>query len=145
MQSPLLHAARTNPQTVRIKKEYFHAISSFVGKQEKVAGAWVLLQLTNDQRIQAIKPEAHICRAGSNINARSRAQSEHRATPPSRQPRDARRQSHRNRDQAIHEDRVAVLLQEGIGKKTAPVPSRRSRQEQTRQSQRSPSIWESLA
>src|ERR1035437_1929239 len=145
MQSALLHAARAYPQTVRVKEENLHAVSSLVGKQEQVAGAWVLLQLTNDQRIKSIKPEAHICGTGSNIDARSRAQTKHRATPCSRQPIDARRPSHRNRDQAIHEDRVAVLRQERIGKKTIPVLLRRSRREQTRQSQRKPSISKSLA
>jgi hypothetical protein len=41
--SPLLHAARTDPQAVAIKKENLHAISSRIGKQKQMTALWVLL------------------------------------------------------------------------------------------------------
>ena len=74
MQSPLFHPARTNPQAIAIKENYFHPVPSFVSEKEQMAGSGILLELAHDKSIEAIKAQPHICRPGCHENARSRAQ-----------------------------------------------------------------------
>jgi len=73
--------ACTNPQTVRVKEEYLHAVSSLVGKEKQMTRARVLLQPANDQRVQALKSESHVRVSGGHKNARSRAHPQHGAMP----------------------------------------------------------------
>lgn len=55
MQSPLLHAARADPQTEVIEEENLHPVSSLVGEKKNMPALRILLELANDQSIETVK------------------------------------------------------------------------------------------